>query len=96
MILQGKYSEDSSKYIFRRGACSISSSHIRLSRCRFVFHTVSEDVREGKRPIHADLIASKREELYDWVEERSMLITGIHPSQNKKMYETEDEPELRN
>jgi hypothetical protein len=43
---------------------------------------VSEEVREGKRPVHADLIASKREELYDWVEERAQLITGMHPSQS--------------
>ena len=43
---------------------------------------VSEEVREGKRPVHADLIASKREELYDWIEERAQLITGMHPSQS--------------
>jgi hypothetical protein len=38
---------------------------------------VSEDVREGKRPVHADLIARKRQELYDWVEERAVLISGM-------------------
>jgi hypothetical protein len=43
---------------------------------------VSEEVREGKRPVHAGLIASKREELYNWVEERAQLITGMHPSQS--------------
>jgi hypothetical protein len=40
---------------------------------------ISEEVREGKRPAHAERIASKREELYDWVEERSQLITGLTP-----------------
>ena len=39
---------------------------------------ISEQVREGKRPAHADLIASKREELYDWVEERARLLTQDH------------------
>ena len=36
---------------------------------------IAEQVRDGKRPVHADLIASKREELYDWVEERARLLT---------------------
>jgi len=39
---------------------------------------VSEEVRDGKRKVHADLIAEKREELYDWIEERAQLITGIN------------------
>lgn len=38
---------------------------------------IAEEVRDGKRPAHADLIKEKREELYDWVEERATLITGI-------------------
>jgi hypothetical protein len=37
---------------------------------------VSEDVRDGKRPEHAEVIASKREEIYDWLDERSAIITG--------------------
>jgi hypothetical protein len=59
---------------------------------------VSEEVREGKRPAHADLIASKREELYDWIEERAQLITGMHPSQRSHESSTpsttaEDKPD---
>ena len=37
---------------------------------------VSEEVREGKRPAHAEIIARKREEVYDWIDERSKYITG--------------------
>ncbi|KAL7559434.1 hypothetical protein ACA910_009994 [Epithemia clementina (nom. ined.)] len=37
---------------------------------------VSEEVREGKRPAHAERMASKREEIYDWLHERAKLITG--------------------
>jgi hypothetical protein len=32
--------------------------------------TVAEDVRDGNRPKHAELMESKRDELYDWVEQR--------------------------
>lgn len=42
---------------------------------RMIFN-VSEEVRDGKRPAHSERIASKREEIYDWIEERSKLITG--------------------
>lgn len=34
------------------------------------FIRVAEEVRDGKRPIHADVIAQKRAVLYDWIEER--------------------------
>jgi hypothetical protein len=35
------------------------------------FIRVAEEVREGKRPIHAEVIAQKRAALYDWIEERA-------------------------
>ncbi|GAX28450.1 hypothetical protein FisN_4Hh359 [Fistulifera solaris] len=44
---------------------------------------IAEDVREGKRKEHADLIMSKREELYDWVEERAEAITGVQKTLSK-------------
>jgi hypothetical protein len=34
------------------------------------FVRVAEEIRDGKRPIHAKAIAAKREALYDWVDER--------------------------
>jgi hypothetical protein len=36
---------------------------------------VSEEVRGGKRPVHADVIENKPD-FYTWVKERSRLITG--------------------
>ena len=48
---------------------------------------ISEEVREGKRPEHAELIASKGDEIYDWMEERAALISGWNP---KKPETTED------
>lgn len=44
---------------------------------------IAEDVREGKRKEHADLIVSKREELYDWVEERAEAMTGVQKTLSK-------------
>ena len=35
-----------------------------------MFLTVAEEIRAGNRPQHAQVIASKREEIYDWVEQR--------------------------
>lgn len=32
--------------------------------------TVAEEVRDGKRPVHADAIEKKRDELYDWLDQR--------------------------
>ena len=37
---------------------------------------VSQQVKEGKRPAHTQVIAAKRDEIYDWMEERSRLITA--------------------
>ena len=39
--------------------------------------SIAEQVRNGERPAHAERIESKREELYDWLEERAGLISGI-------------------
>jgi hypothetical protein len=41
---------------------------------RMILH-VAEQVRAGERPVHAEVIAHKRD-FYDWVEERSAYITG--------------------
>jgi len=38
---------------------------------------IAEDVRDGKRPAHAECIVQKREALYDWVEKRSTIISGM-------------------
>lgn len=42
------------------------------------FLRIAEEVREGKRGDHAELIAKKREEVYDWIDERAvfMLASG--------------------
>jgi hypothetical protein len=48
---------------------------------------VSEEVREGKRPTHAEVIASKRD-FYSWVEERSRLLTGEQDPENAEPVET--------
>ena len=39
--------------------------------------SIAENVRNGERPAHAERIKAKREELYDWMEERASLITGL-------------------
>lgn len=39
--------------------------------------SIAEQVRDGQRPAHAERIESKREEIYNWLEERAALITGI-------------------
>ena len=39
--------------------------------------SIAEQVRNGERPAHAERIKSKREEIYDWLEERAAFITGI-------------------
>ena len=51
---------------------------------------VSEEVREGKRPAHAEIIASKPD-FYDWVAERSKLITGEVGQNDKTKKETNGE-----
>mmetsp|Transcript_22784 Transcript_22784/g.63337 ORF Transcript_22784/g.63337 Transcript_22784/m.63337 type:complete len:412 (+) Transcript_22784:68-1303(+) len=38
--------------------------------------SVSEQVKEGKRPQHSEVIAAKREEIYDWMEGRAQLLTA--------------------
>lgn len=35
---------------------------------------VAEQIRDGKRPLHAEAIAAKREHLYDWVDERIAIM----------------------
>jgi hypothetical protein len=35
-----------------------------------MFLKVAEEIREGSRPLHAQAIAAKREEIYDWVDQR--------------------------
>ena len=35
-----------------------------------MFLKVAEEIREGSRPEHAQAIAAKREEIYDWVDKR--------------------------
>jgi hypothetical protein len=45
--------------------------------------SIAEQVRNGERPAHAERIKSKREELYDWLEERAELISGIAASARK-------------
>jgi hypothetical protein len=44
---------------------------------------IAEEVRAGERPAHSELIASKREELYDWIEKQSEFITGLKSSKRK-------------
>lgn len=44
-----------------------------------MFLRVAEDVKDGKRPAHSEAIESKREALYDWVQER----TAVMLSQSK-------------
>ena len=39
--------------------------------------SIAEKVRDGERPAHAERIQAKRAELYDWMEERASLITGL-------------------
>lgn len=51
---------------------------------------VSEEVRDGKRPDHTALIASKRDELYDWLDERAALVAGTHPSQEESKVSTSE------
>ncbi|KAL7478102.1 hypothetical protein ACHAW6_003881 [Cyclotella cf. meneghiniana] len=41
-----------------------------------MFLRIAEDVKEGKRPAHSKAIATKREVLYDWVEERARVMLG--------------------
>lgn len=41
-----------------------------IGRMWNMFLQVAEDVRDGKRPKHAEAIERKKEILYDWVEER--------------------------
>lgn len=41
-----------------------------------MFLRVAEDVKEGKRPCHKEAIETKREELYNWVEERTRIMLG--------------------
>mmetsp|Transcript_7458 Transcript_7458/g.11279 ORF Transcript_7458/g.11279 Transcript_7458/m.11279 type:complete len:419 (-) Transcript_7458:27-1283(-) len=42
------------------------------------FLQVAEDVRDGRRPQHADAIAKKRGVLYDWVDERVQKMLSNH------------------
>jgi hypothetical protein len=44
---------------------------------------IAEEVRAGERPAHSELIASKREELYDWLDEQSEFLTGLKSSKGK-------------
>jgi len=39
--------------------------------------SIAEQVRNGERPAHAERIASKREEIYDWLDERAAILTGL-------------------
>ena len=34
------------------------------------FLKVAEEIRSGDRPLHAEAIAAKREEIYNWVDKR--------------------------
>jgi len=36
----------------------------------YMFLKVAEDIRADKRPQHSEVIAAKREEIYDWVDKR--------------------------
>jgi hypothetical protein len=39
---------------------------------------VAEEIRDGKRPLHAEAIHKKRKHLYDWVDERiATMLDGI-------------------
>jgi hypothetical protein len=44
---------------------------------------IAEEVRAGERPAHSELIASKREELNDWIKEQASNITGLKSSKGK-------------
>ena len=41
-----------------------------------MFLRVAEDVKEGKHPAHSKAIATKRESVYEWVEERARVMLG--------------------
>lgn len=42
---------------------------------------VAEQIRDDKRPLHAEAIAAKREHLYDWVDERiTIMLDTFHQS----------------
>lgn len=42
-----------------------------------MFLNVAEEVKEGKRPAHSKAIEEKREDLYDWIEERTGVMLGM-------------------
>ena len=46
-----------------------------------MFLKVAEEIRDGSRPQHAEAIAAKREEIYDWVDQR---IEGMFASLRKQ------------
>jgi hypothetical protein len=48
---------------------------------------VAEDVRDGKRPLHAEAIATKREEVYDFIDQRIQVMLSTmekEPEFNKE------------
>ena len=44
--------------------------------------SIAEQVRDGERPEHAERITSKREDIYDWMEERVDILTGLTTERN--------------
>ena len=44
------------------------------------FLNVAEAVKEGRRPAHSDAIKQKQE-LYDWIEERTTVMLQLKPSE---------------
>lgn len=52
--------------------------------------SISEAVRDGQREAHATLIAHKREELYDWIDERAKVMIGYVETAKDKLDTTEE------
>ena len=57
-----------------------------LARPFSQFLRVAEEVRDGRRPLHADAISKKRGELYDWVEERAGVMLESLGSSDKASF----------
>lgn len=57
-----------------------------------MFLKVAEEIRSGDRPLHAEAIASKREEIYNWVDQRiEDMFAHLEKKKNKDALENTGE-----